>query len=292
MHMDFIVAGANLHAANYGLKGETDIAKIRNMLDQVKVPEFEPKQGVKIQVTENEQVQAAGPDSDEVDRLIASLPAPNSLVGYRLTPVEFEKDDDTNFHIDFITAASNLRATNYAIAVADRHKTKFIAGKIIPAIATTTALVTGLVCLELYKIIDGKDKLDDYKNGFVNLALPLFTFSEPIAATKLKYNDKTFTLWDRFDVAGDLTLRQFIDLFQKDHHLEVTMLSSGVSMLYSFFMPKKKLDERMAMKMSELVESVSKKPIPPHAKSLVVEMCVNDAEGEDVEVPYVRVVFK
>ncbi len=292
LHMDFIVSGANLHAANYGLKGELDIAKIRKMLEQVKVPPFEPKQGVKIQVTENEQVNAGAPEEDEIDGMIASLPAPNSLVGYRLTPVEFEKDDDTNFHIDFITAASNLRASNYAIANADRHKTKFIAGKIIPAIATTTALVTGLVCLELYKIIDGKDKLEDYKNGFVNLALPLFTFSEPIGAAKNKYNDKVWTIWDRFDVEGDVTLREFIDLFQKQHQLEVTMLSSGVSMLYSFFMPKKKLEERMNMKMSELVENVSKKKLPPHTKSIVVEMCVNDAEGEDVEVPYVRVVIK
>lgn len=89
---------------------------------------------------------------DDVDRIARSLPSPASLAGFRLHPVDFEKDDDSNHHIDFITAASNLRARNYGITEADRHKTKQIAGKIIPAIATTTALAVGLVCLELYKV--------------------------------------------------------------------------------------------------------------------------------------------
>lgn len=36
------------------------------------------------------------------------------------------------------------------------------------------------------------------------------------------------------------------------------------------------------------METVSKKPIPPHSKYLVFELMVNDEEGEDVEVPYAR----
>ena len=39
-----------------------------------------------------------------------------------MAPLDFEKDDDSNHHMDFIVAASNLRATNYSIPTADRHK--------------------------------------------------------------------------------------------------------------------------------------------------------------------------
>lgn len=186
------------------------------------------------------------------------MPPPSSLAGFRLTPVEFEKDDDTNHHIDFITAASNLRATNYTIPIADRHSTKQIAGKIIPAIATTTALVVGLVCLELYKvrldthiprsvclsnlqIIDGKRKLEEYKNGFVNLALPFFGFSEPIAAKKDKFGDTEWTLWDRIKLE-DMSLKEFIQWFKSPpHNFDVVMVSQGVNMLWSSFIGKEKV---------------------------------------------------
>ena len=186
-----------------------------------------------------------------MENIAKSLPQPKSLGDFRLEAVEFEKDDDTNFHIDFITAASNLRAENYSIATADRHKTKFIAGKIIPAIATTTALVTGLVVLELYKIVDGKTDIEQYKNGFVNLALPFFGFSEPIASPKGKYTgpngevtiDK---LWDRFET-NDVTLQEFLDDFEKKG-LTISMISSGVSLLYASFYPPAKNKDRLPMK--------------------------------------------
>ena len=162
-----------------------------------------------------------------------------------------------------------------------------------------------MFCLDcswtFFKIIDGKNKLDDYKNGFVNLALPFFGFSEPIAAAKNKYGSTEWTLWDRFEFKGDPTLKEIMAWFQVNHKLSITMVSQGVSMLWSSFVGKKKVgrsipyhqwefkvilqsEERLPMKFSKLVEHVSKKPIPPGVKNLIVEVMVLDEDGEDVEV--------
>lgn len=230
-----------MRAFIYGLKGTSDENYYRKIADAAVVPKYTPKSGIKIQVNENEEDPEAGAGGGDASSIINKLPTPSSLAGYRLNPVEFEKDDDSNFHIDFITATSNLRAINYNIPIADRHTTKQVAGKIIPAIATTTSLVTGLVCLELYKIIDGKKKVESYKNGFVNLALPFFGFSEPIAAPKKKYVDKEWTLWDRIEFKGDPTLKEFVGWFQKELKLDIVMVSEGVSMLWSSFVGKKKV---------------------------------------------------
>ncbi|CAG2061919.1 unnamed protein product [Timema podura] len=291
LHLDYIVAAANLKAQVYGIPQNRDRAHIVRLVNDVKVPEYIPRSGVKIAETDSQVQMANGSgnlDHDRMQQLLSDLPSREQLGDLHITPLEFEKDDADNFHIDFIVAASNLRATNYSIPPADRHKSKQIAGKIIPAIATTTSVVAGLVCLELYKLAQGFDSLEPFKNGFVNLALPFFGFSEPIAAQKLKYYDKEWSLWDRFEVTGELTLREFLDYFKDKHNLEITMLSQGVCMLYSFFMAKAKCLERMSLPMSEVVKKVSKKKLENHVKALVFELCCNDSEGNDVEVPYVR----
>lgn len=130
--------------------------------------------------------------------------------------------------------------------------------------------------------------MDRYKNNFFNLALPLFAVSEPMPAKSQTYYNTDWTIWDRFELKGELTLAEFLDYFKTQHKLEITMLSQGVSMLYSFFMANAKREERLKLPMSEVVKKVSKKKIEPHVRALVFEVCCNDEEGVDVEVPYVR----
>jgi len=62
-----------------------------------------------------------------------------------------EKDDDSIYHIDFITACSNIRARNYKIKEGERYVLKTIAGNINPAGNTSTSFITGASMLLVYE---------------------------------------------------------------------------------------------------------------------------------------------
>jgi len=204
--------------------------------------------------------------------------------------VEFEKDDDRNFHIDLVSTSANLRATNYKIKTVDRLESKLIAGKIIPAIVTTTALVTGLVCLEIYKYFN-KRKLEQYRNAFINLALPLFQQSEPLNPPTMKFLGKDFSLWDKIEIhLGDLTPKQLLDHFEDQYKLSVEVLSVGSIMLYMSFTPKK---ERLVRKISELVVEVGKVQLSKTQTWVQLHVTGTDPDGNDVEeMPEVYFYFK
>jgi hypothetical protein len=96
---------------------------------------------------------------------------------------EFEKDDDKNGHIDFIYSSSNLRAEIFKIEKCNKIKTKLIAGKIIPAIATTTAAIVGSVSLQLYTLYQTND-INYLRNCNIILSHNKIEFNNPVKYQK------------------------------------------------------------------------------------------------------------
>lgn len=71
--------------------------------------------------------------------------------------ISFDKDDEDT--LNFVAAAANLRSHIFSIEPKSKFDIKQIAGNIIPAIATTNAIISGLSCFESLYFL-GKDYKD------------------------------------------------------------------------------------------------------------------------------------
>ena len=140
------------------------------------------------------------------------------------------------------------------------------------------------VSIELIKIFKNSEpKLEDFKNLFMNLALPLWTLSEPGAVEKKKITDNvTYTLWDRWDIKeGDLTLGEFLTFFEKKYNLTISGVFRGALMVFVPMFPGH--NKRKPNKMSALLKRKDEKYI-----DLIITLGVN---GQDVSAPPVRFYF-
>ena len=158
-----------------------------------------------------------------------------SYIRRQLNVVDFEKDDPSNGHVDFVSAASNLRSQCYSIPSVSTTETRRIAGHIVPAMITTTAVVSALSCIEAVKIAASfelsqsllprlllkptSSMLGVHRNSFVNLALPFFAFTPPLPAESWSGpGGQMYNLWDRVIIKesktstgkGGMTLRKFL----------------------------------------------------------------------------------
>ncbi|KAG7340147.1 ThiF family protein [Nitzschia inconspicua] len=242
-------------------------------------------------------------------------------------PAEFEKDDDSNDHIAFITAASNLRAISYGIPPVDTMETRKIAGKIVPAMITTTAFVSALSCIELVKLCTDNMTLKRHRNAFINLALPFFAFTPPLPAEEHPgLRGEAHTMWDRITIkegrkaakAGGLTLKRLLKKISKKAYEEdpdaisVSNISVGPFMIYANFLHEddsELLDKSVWDVIKDAVtvgnefdrefsrDSESVNSLPFDAKNdylspfIDLTVTVEDLEsGEEVELPPVRIV--
>ncbi|XP_009077660.1 PREDICTED: ubiquitin-like modifier-activating enzyme 1, partial [Acanthisitta chloris] len=184
-HLDYILAAAHLFAQAHRVPPCRDRMVAQAILHNVVLPPFAPQEGLQIPLTEEQEEMQVPTDRRRLTELTQYLAQwRQELMGHEkaqgplMEPIYFEKDN--NIHMDFITAASNLRAENYGIPPATWLMSKRIAGQIVPAIITTTAAVAGLTCLEVYKLVWGCQDLSCYRNSNISLSDCLLLRIQPL----------------------------------------------------------------------------------------------------------------
>lgn len=127
------------------------------------------------------------------------------------------------------------------------------------------------------------------RNSFMNLALPLFLFSEPLPPGEhqdqemsiiyfgpVKSVPSKWTAWDRINIKGPLTFNQFIQYFDKHYGVEVSSITVGKYMLFSSYPPPKK--EFLEL---EIADAFTKKFGPiPHFKKFLDLVVGGDCKAE------------
>ncbi|TDH73614.1 hypothetical protein CCR75_004733 [Bremia lactucae] len=260
LHLNYVRATANILAVCHGIQPPPeqelvaanskwrDPLTFKNLGNCYAPPSWKPSNekiaadAEEIKRLEQEKVENSNEsDRNELVEILHELET-FDLAGLSFEPADFEKDQDMNFHIDFIYAASNLRAFNYRIREASRHKCKMIAGKIIPAIATTTASVTGLAMLEMLKLIQQKE-LAAFKDSSNSLGLNMYLMQEPAAPaqakdeydvvemSEVKCKPTGFTKWDStlIELPADSTLEDFLVQFKEKTTLNCDLLFHSVA---------------------------------------------------------------
>lgn len=109
------------------MKSTLKLAQRNELFDSFQVPTFVPRTGIRIAVNDaalqQQQHDNGSYDQDRVKTIVDEMKKLGKPT-FTIQPLDFEKDDDNNFHMDYIVAASNLRASNYKIAPADKYKVR------------------------------------------------------------------------------------------------------------------------------------------------------------------------
>ena len=170
-----------------------------------------------------------------------------------INPIKFEKDDDDNYHINFILSFSNLRGQNYSNEPNNFLTVKEITGNIIPAIASTTAADTGISCLQIYILLQ-TNNTKSFKNISFNLATSGFDLCTPEEKRFIKSLPKTdrssakivitneYKVWDKIDLYGpNLKVKDIVEYFNKKFKVKVEYINfKNITLLVFLMMMKRK----------------------------------------------------
>ena len=222
-----------------------------------------------------------------------------------IKPIKFEKDDDENYHINFILSFSNLRASNYSIEPSNFLNVKEVAGNIIPAIASTTAAVTGIACLQIYTALQ-TNNIKLFKNIFFNLAISYFDLSTPeekryftdIPETEksaaIKMIPNQYTVWEKIDFVGPkLKPKDILNYFKDKYNVKIENINFNKTTLISTEDDDSDESKNLEKSIEELIEEKTNFHINNKTKYIQLEVSGCDINDEfDISTPAIRYYLK
>lgn len=161
----------------------------------------------------------------------------------KTSPIEFEKDDDDLGHVQWIWLSSNMRNIQYSIPETSLWETRKIAGNIIPALITTTSLISGFQILEFIRVIklyqtnkyiltENKKDIDLYKNRFVNLNTNYLDGINPSPVQVYKLGDNlNLSSWSNFK-SSSLNTEQIINQIELETKKKIEFMTQGNKTVY------------------------------------------------------------
>lgn len=178
-------------------------------------------------------------DSEKIINIIK--PIINSIS--QILPIEFEKDDDELGHVQWISLCSNVRNFQYSIPETDLWEVRKIAGNIIPALITTTSMISGFQILEFIRVIklyqtnkyldkENLKDIDSYKNRFVNLNTNYIDGINPYPVQNYKLdNGKNISVWTNF-TTDTLNTNDVINQIEANTRKKIEFMTQGNKTIY------------------------------------------------------------
>ena len=174
---------------------------------------------------------------------------------------------------------------NYQLEKMDWITVKLKAGRIVPALATTTAAIAGLQTIEILKLLkrgssqSGSSNTEEFavehfRNSFLNLALPLLTMSElgaPIKNTIKEGLD--VNEWDRWEImiSESTTLGSIVSSLEKKFKLQARDVIYDLSLIFSHALRDTSLAVQKQPQMRQPILKLLNEIVDPEQYSQITE---------------------
>lgn len=184
---------------------------------------------------------------NDINELIENLK--HQLLSLEKSDVDFDTivyDKDDNILLEMMNLFVNIRANFYNIKQIDSLDTKLLSGRIIPALTTTTTIVSALVIIELMKHLYHKKPSDININIGINQYLifdcmiPRDVYNDmysDVYGMRIKTIPECFNTWTKIKIQGKqddcLNMESLINILEGDYGINPMMILVNNNIIYS-----------------------------------------------------------